>query len=140
MRDTRIEYKGKGFWIEELFIEVLSYYIATEFEKKSIVDYSLALQDVYEYLKMNHSGSSVGMVNILLDDSLKSQTDERDLIAVLEATKVTLAAKGEKIEIDELNAIEGQKVDAFKSPWSTMIYVSSLTGVLDIIIKMLKGE
>ena len=140
--DTLINYReDNGFWIQEPFVEILSEYICNEYEKNEIESYSPGLQRIYRDCDTNRKGESIGMVNILFDEAIKSVEDEYDLITILENVKNTLLVKDEKIEIEELNEIESRKTDdCFKIEWNKPIYISSINAVLDIMIKMLKGE
>lgn len=140
MERTYIEYKKKGFWVGESFIELLSDYICKEFEKKEISEYSEALQKIYEQCNDNSSGYNLGVVNIVFDRYLKELQDEQDMIALLQQTKTTLQAKGEKINEEELNEIESRKTDDyFKRNWQQPIYVSSFVATLDAMIGLLDG-
>jgi hypothetical protein len=141
MQRTYIEYKDKGYWITESFIELLSDYICKEFEEKEITDYSEGLQEVYDQCDGNRSGAALGMVGIAYHRHIKDTQDEQNMIAILQQTKTTLQAKGEKITEEELNEIESRKTDDyFKRNWQQPIYVSSFVATLDAMIGLLDGS
>jgi hypothetical protein len=141
MGDALIKYRKSQLWLRESFVEVLSEYISIEFEKKTISEYSTGLQKIYKVCIGNKEGIHIGMVDIPFDIYLNGSADEEAMIDLLSRVKTELQSKGEKIEIEELNAIENRKVDDdFKSLWKIPVYVSSFVATIDCMIKMLNGE
>ena len=138
MADTKINYKGKGFWIEECFIELLSDYIAQTFETIGLNTFSTRLLQIYDDCDSNRSGESSGMVGILLDKYIISVEDINILISVLQQTKTTIAAIGSEITINQLNQFEDNKSDSyFASYWSIPVKTQSLLSTLDLMISLL---
>lgn len=138
MADTKISYKGKGFWIEECFIELLSDYISKTFETIGLNSFSTNLLKIYNDCDSNRSGENIGMVGILLDDYINNIDDKNILINILEQTKTTIISIGSEITINQLNQFEDNKSDHyFASYWSLPVRSQSLIATLDIIISLL---
>lgn len=138
MADTKINYKGKGFWIGECFIELLSEYIAQTFETIGLNTFSTNLLQIYDDCDTNRSGESSGMVGILLDKYITSIEDQNILINVLQQTKTAITAFGNEITINQLNQFEDNKFDPyFAIYWSLPVKTESLIATLDLMISLL---
>jgi hypothetical protein len=91
--------------------------------------YSSDIQKLYESIDGNRSGEKIGMVSISFNRYVNSKDDKDVVVSILESVKTTLNAKGETIDIKELNQIEGRKSDEyFKNEWKKPIHVSSFLG------------
>lgn len=133
-----IEYKEKGFWIPEAFIEILSEYICEAFEKNGLNSFSENLQKIYDDCDSNRRGGMLNMVDITLDD-INNENDKDALIVVFEQTKALILSNGEELTIDALDQIESRKVDdEFKRSWRLPIKTQSLAATLDIMQQLLK--
>ncbi|MFB0497354.1 hypothetical protein ABID99_003591 [Mucilaginibacter sp. OAE612] len=111
--ESNIIYKGKGFWIPEGFIEVLSQYICETFENIGVNTFSANLKKIYGSCDGNRSGGYSGMVSIPLDQCIIDQTDKSDFIHVLDKVKSLLQSKGTKLSITILNQFENNKIDPY---------------------------
>ncbi|WP_419698165.1 hypothetical protein [Mucilaginibacter sp. NFX135] len=137
---ANINYRGKGFWISESFIEVLSQYICETFENIGVNRLSQNLQKLYGQCDANRSGAYANMVDIFLDSLVDNEADKYIFIDVLWQTKSLLASKGSELSIPTLNEFERNKIDdSFINKWGFPIKISSLTTTIDIIIQMLNG-
>ncbi|EDM33913.1 hypothetical protein PBAL39_05981 [Pedobacter sp. BAL39] len=67
MAITNINYKDKGFWIPEAFIEVLSQYFCETCETIGVNIFSENLQKIYRQCYFNVRGENIGMVAISLN-------------------------------------------------------------------------
>jgi len=133
-----IEYKDKGFWIPEAFIEVISDYICLTFEDIGLIIFSENLQEIYDDCDSNRKGVKLGMVNISLDDYITNEIDRNNFITVLEETKTRILNEGIELSIVDLNAFESRKIDNyFKSDWSYPIKTQSLVATINIMEQLL---
>jgi hypothetical protein len=140
MSTTYIDFKSKGFWIQEAFMEVLCDFICEVFEANGVKSFSENLQDFYAYCDANRSGASAGMVGILLDETITNETDRVVLTDLLNQAEILIASKGDELSVAVLNDFESKKVDDyFKISWVYPIKTKSLIATLDIIIQMLNG-
>ncbi len=139
-QDTHIKYQGKGFWISECYIELLSQYICEVFESIGLNTFNQDILSIYEDCDVNRKGVNYGMVNILLDEYITNSTDKANLISVLNQTKSHIQSIGSEISISQLNQFENNKtMDEFKSPWTFTVKTQSLIATLDLIIQILNG-
>ncbi|MGY0041042.1 hypothetical protein [Pedobacter sp. NJ-S-72] len=139
-REAYIKYEGKGFWIPESFIEVLSDFICNTYENLGLNTFSQSLQKIYYECYYNRNGENIGVVNILLDNHISNQTDKNSLINIFEQTKILILSKGIELSIADLNAFENRKADDyFKSEWRYPIKTQSLVKTIDIMIQLLNG-
>ena len=137
---TYLKYQNHGFWIPQYFLEVLSEYICETFENIGITTFSQGLQDIYGDCDSNRKGESIGMVNILFEESVTNSDDEAALINVLDQTKTLLLSKGAELSVTTLEDFESRKADDyFKNTWAFPIKTNSLTATIDIIIQLLNG-
>jgi hypothetical protein len=133
-----IEYKEKGFWIPEAFIEVLSEYICQTMESIGLNTLSENLQEIYENCNANRKGVNLGIVNILFDDYVINEIDKNNLITIFEQTKTFMLSIGLELSIVELNAFENRKINNyFKNNWSFPIKTQSLVATIDIMEQLL---
>ncbi|MCM0667027.1 hypothetical protein [Flavobacterium tyrosinilyticum] len=138
MADTKINYRGKGFWIEESFIELLSEYISKTFETIGLNTFSTNLLQIYNDCDTNRSGESTGMVGILLDRYINNIEDKNNLISIFQQTKTSITDLGSEISINQLNQFEDNKFDPyFASYWSIPVKTQSLLTTIDIMISLL---
>jgi hypothetical protein len=136
--EALIQYKEKGFWIPEAFIEVLSQYICEAYEQIGLDEFPENLKEIYNECDSNRSGASIGMVNILLDEYIVNESEKNLLFSVFEQTKILLQLKGTELSIADLNSFEDHKVDDyFKSEWHFPIKTQSLIATLNIMEQML---
>jgi len=146
-RDIKIKYnynnERKGFWLEERFIEVLSYYVSLIFEKKGLENKPEWYLEVYDdFLTITH-GYNTGVQAILFEDNLQFIKDrEQEIISVLEDTKELLYSKGKEISLDELrNETESRKItEDLKNGWDFPVQVKSLVAITDLMIQLFKHE
>lgn len=135
-----LQYKEKGFWIPESFIEVLSQFICEAFESIGLNSFSDNLQRLYRSCDYNRNGSSLGMVNIPLNRSIINADDRDIFLGVLNHTKTILLYKGNELTISYLNEFERSKIDEyFQIEWNFPIKTQSLIATIEIIEQMLNG-
>jgi len=146
-RDTKIEYnynnERKGFWLEERFIEVLSYYVCTIFEKRGLEDRPEWYLNVYDDFLTIIKGYNTGNQGFLFEDDLQFLKDrEEEVISILEETKELLFSKGKEISLDELrNTTESRKIaEDLKNGWDFPVQVKSLITITDFMIQLFKHE
>jgi len=142
MSETWIELeKDKGFWIDEAFVEILSYYICKTCQSKGMAKLAPCILKLYDDCYGNCSGVDSGMVGLLLDKYILTSQDETEAIQIFEDTKNTILKLGTRISTESLLKIEANKLaDSFRRDWKIPIHTSSLIEVLTILQKMLRHE
>ena len=142
-RDMFIDYeKNKGFWIEERFTEVLSYYVCLIFEKRGLEDKPEWYLEVYDdFLTITH-GYNSGIQGFLFEDYVNfKEKREREIISILQDTKVLLQSKGKEISPEELDTTESRKIHSdFVNEWPIPIQTKSLITVLNFMIQLFEHK
>jgi hypothetical protein len=134
---TFTEYNGKGFYLEELFIEIVSHFICQSYENIGLNSFNLALIEVYEYCEMNRRTGSY--TSLILDDII-NPTDAQTLISVLEQAKPLILAYGTELTTANLNQLEATKTAAsLRHVWILPIKTPSLVTTLSLIQQLLNG-
>jgi hypothetical protein len=137
MATTRIEYQNKGFWIEDLFIEVLSHFICQTYENSGVNTFNSSVLDVYESCDMNRKYATYPIVNF---DEISNPNDQQTLIDVFEQTKLLILFYGTEISASQLNQLEDIKSDeSFKNFWEMPIKTASLVTTLSLFQQLLNS-
>lgn len=140
MADTQISYKGQGFWISEIFVEILCQFICQAFESIGFGVFSRDLIDIYDDCNVIRKGMHGGMVVILFDDSLQTSSDLSAMINVLQQTKPIILNYGDELTVDYLNQFENVKdKNSRRSYWKTPIKTKSLIDTMDLLVQTLNG-
>ena len=138
--ESRIKFNNKAFWMHQIFIEVLSYYLCKSFENIGLINFSEDLQTLYMNCEGNKEGTSIGMANIPIHRCLLTESDRSVFLNLLDQTKNLIAAEGNEISISKLDAIENSKVDDyFKNNWEIPIKTQSFLTVIDMIKQLILG-
>lgn len=142
-RDIYIDYEeDKGFWLEERFLEVLSYYVCLVFEKKGLEDRPEWYLEVYDdFLVITH-GYNSGNQGFLFKEYLDFKKErEGVVISILEETKKMLLSKGKEIGLEELAKTEERKIHKdFVNDWPIPLQVNSFIIVIDFMIQMFQHK
>lgn len=133
-----IEYQNKGFWILEPFIEIISDFLCKTYESMEISKFNGNLMKIYHNCNANRTGVNIGMVNILLENYLVSQSDQATFVNILNQAKIIILSKGTEISISALNQFENNKVyDDYKGNWIFPVKTQSLISVLEILKELI---
>lgn len=133
--------KDNGFWINDSFIQLLSYYITKAFEQYDISDLSAGVEEIRSECADNLRYSYRDNVHIMFEEYIKTDQEKAKMLEVFNNAKAILATIEGEISIDDLNAIENLKeVEDLKRTWTICVRPQSLISTIDIIEKMLKGE
>ncbi|MFB0497355.1 hypothetical protein ABID99_003592 [Mucilaginibacter sp. OAE612] len=139
-RETILKYNEKGIWIDQDFVQVLSYFICKAFEIKGLDTFPPNLKGIYDDCYYNRNGESAGMVNILFDDSITGLAEKDALFEIFQDARSLVSAYGEAISVNILNQFEDLKTyPEFKSLWTIPIKTQSLITTLNIIEQMIDG-
>lgn len=135
-----IQRQGKGFWINPIFIELVSQYICETMEGNGINTYTPEMQEMYIDFDTNRTGQCLGFVNILFDD-ITNNTDKTTMVTVLNQTKILIQSLGTEISISQLNQFEDNKIDPYFKlmNWTIPVQTSSLVNLLNLFIDLLNG-
>lgn len=136
MPTCKIQYKNKGFLIEEFFMQTMYCYIYHELIKDKYV--FSKKDDLLYSIKFHIDGYSTGIMWLGWEDYIDTDLDISTMILVLENLKVELNKKGKEISVEELQEISTED-DYFKRCHNIPFEVSELIKILDTLIKMLKG-
>lgn len=140
MARTFIDYKeGKGFEINEAFIQLAFSYIFQEV-KKNQYNFSNK-QDLLGDFEDKINGYRNGYLILGWDEEvITSQTEEQMMLQVLQNVKTTLQGKGNYISVSELQSIPTEDED-FKILYSRKPFpTAELIKIIDALIKMLQGN
>ena len=140
MGNIVIKRHGKGFWINPIFIELVSQYVCQVYESNELNTYSTDLQELYIDFDSNRTGECMGFVTILFDE-ITSNSDKATMITILNQTKTLIQSLGSEITVVQLNQFENSKSDpSFKlMNWTIPVQTTSLTNLLDLFIDLLNG-
>lgn len=139
MARTFIDYKeGKGFEINEAYIQLAFCYIYQE-AKKSQYNFSNK-QDLLGDFEDKINGYRNGYLILGWDeDVITSQAEEQTMLQVLQNVKTTLQGKAAYISVAELQSIPTEDKD-FKRLYSRRPFpTAELIKIIDALIKMLQG-
>lgn len=138
MARTFIDYKeGKGFEINEVYIQLAFCYIYQE-AKKAYYNFSNKDDLMYDF-ETSINGLRHGYLVLNWDDDLVNQSDEQTMLQVLENVKITLQNKGSFISVAELQTIPTEDKD-FKRFYGRYPFpISELIKIIDALIQMLQG-
>jgi len=104
MSQTKIEYEGgKGFWINEVFVQLAFHFIYDEMLKPSYV-FTNKPDLLYDCLAIIN-GHRSGVLVLNWDDDLEGAEDEQQMILLLTNVVATLRSKGAYIPAAELQAM-----------------------------------
>lgn len=139
MRETFLDYKGKGFWIRSKFVEILSEHLCQAFEDLGLAPFNEKLLDIYSDCDSNRNGEkSYGVVNILFDDSVIIEDDKNSFLTICSKAKQLLAAQGQELSVPTLNNWEQQKLVTYESyTWSVPIKTASLNKTIELIEQLI---
>jgi len=139
MRETFLEYKGKGFWIRSKFVEIVSEHICQAFENLGLAKFNEKLLDIYSDCDSNRNGEkSYGVVNILFDDSVVTEDDKNAFLNICSKAKQLIAAKGQELSVPTLNAWEQQKLVTYERYiWSVPIKTESLKKTIELVEQLI---
>ena len=134
MARTFIDYKeGKGFEINEVYIQLAFCYIYQEAKKSQYIFSNK--QEILESLQDDINGYLV----LMWHDDLVNQSDEQTMLQVLQNVKTALQSKGAYISVAELQGIPTEDKD-FKRLYSRKPFpTAELIKIIDALIKMLQG-
>ncbi|MDH1881208.1 hypothetical protein ACTS9T_13025 [Empedobacter falsenii] len=134
MARTFIDYKeGKGFEINEVYIQLAFCYIYQEAKKSQYIFSNK--QEILESLQDDINGYLV----LMWHDDLVNQSDEQTMLQVLQNVKTALQSKGAYISVAELQTIPTEDKD-FKRFYGRYPFpTSELIKVIDALIQMLQG-
>ena len=134
MARTFIDYKeGKGFEINEVYIQLAFCYIYQEAKKSQYIFSNK--QEILESLQDDINGYFV----LMWHDDLVNQSDDHSMLQVLQNVKTALQSKGAYISVAELQTIPTEDKD-FKRFYGRYPFpTSELIKVIDALIQMLQG-
>lgn len=138
MATTFIDYKSNnGFYINESFIQLASFYISQELKKTQYI-----FADKGELLDSFNSiinGFHNGYIVLSWDGELQNSTDEHTIIQVLQNVKTNMISKGAFISLVELKSILTKDPD-FKRLYSKNPFpTSEMIKIIDTLIQLLNG-
>jgi len=139
MARTFIHYKdGKGFEINEAFIQLAIYYICKEAKESQYVFSNK--QELIEDFEEKINGIQNGwMVLAWYDEVITSPAEVQTMLQVLQNVKITLQSKGNNISVAELQSIPSDD-SGFKNLYSRKPFPTiELIKIIDALIKMLQG-
>jgi hypothetical protein len=126
-----------GFWVKDALFECLCSYLAqviktSELEKP---EWLISLSDI---IKKNSLGLYPSYMHLELEDYLIDDERKALFVKFLDITKQALIAKGDFIDIEELNSFV---VDKTLQPyWSHPLEISRLIKILDYIKMLIDGQ
>jgi hypothetical protein len=137
MPDCKITYKeDKGFWIEEVFMQLIYHYIYDELIKPQ---YNVPNKNqLLDEIKFHIDGYSTGVMSLGWYGFIESDVEIQTMIQVLENVKLSLNNKGQYISVSELQSIPTED-DEFKFYYSTPFPIPELIKVLNALIQMLNN-
>ena len=137
MSAIRIGYQNKGFWIEDIFIEVLSHFICESYENIGLNNFNSNVIGVYESCDMNRKYATYPIIHF---SEITNSTDAQTLINVFEQAKPLILAYGNEINTSQLNLLEATKTEVyFRHNWTKTIKTSSLVTTLSVMQELLNG-
>lgn len=136
MSESFIKYDGrKGFWIEEVFMQLLFHYINNELIKPQ---YSFINKDNILFNSQFHlDGYSRGILSLGWTNEIENN-EVNTMISVLQNVKIMLQNKGSFIPVNELQAIPTEDED-FKRFYRHPFPTSELIKIVNALIQMLQG-
>lgn len=137
MPDCKITYKeDKGFWIEEVFMQLIYHYIYDELIKP---EYNVPNKNqLLDEIKFHIDGYSTGVMSLGWYGFIESDVEIQTMIQVLENVKLSLNNKGQYISVSDLQSIPTED-DEFKFYYSTPFPIPELIKVLNALIQMLNN-
>jgi hypothetical protein len=132
-----IEYSdNKGFYISNIFVQLLIYYINEELKKSQYLftKKSLFLYDHESII----NGHESGYFTLPWKRTIENSTEELTMIQILQTVKTTIQNKGAFIPLTELQGITTSDSDFklfYRKPFPTV----ELIKILDALIQMLQG-
>lgn len=132
-----IDYRdNKGFYISNIFMQLLIHYINEELKKSQHI-----FTNKNRFLRENESiisGECAGYFAITWDSIIVNSTEEQTMIQILQTVKTTLQNKGAFISVSELQGIPTSDGD-FKRFYRKPFPTAELVKILDVLIQMLQG-
>ena len=132
-----IDYQdNKGFYISNIFIQLIIYYINEEFKGSQ---YALTNKNsILNYHESVINGHQSGYFSLCWNLYLTDLTEEQSMIQILQTVKTTIQNKGAFVSVSELQSIPTSDSDFklfYKKPFPTV----ELIKILDALIQMLQG-
>lgn len=136
---TEIEYKEKGFWIGEVEMEMIFYFILKTFKNLNpSVDFK---EKMLNDLEAKASGAEHGYLVIIWEKYFKTEENEQEMISILEETISDLNKFGEYIPIKALKeAAAYNPEEEYRTPYKKPLKTTYVIEVINTLILMLKGE
>lgn len=135
---SKITYKqNKGFWVEEIFMQLVYHYIHEELIKPQylVKDKHILLKSIRDRI----NGYFIGIMSLGWRNLIETNSEIQTMTQVLENVKTTLKSKGTYISIVELQNISTEDVE-FKLYLSNPFPTSDLIEILNALIQMLNGS
>jgi hypothetical protein len=135
--DTFISYKPrKGFWIYEIFAQLLVVYLYEEIAKpETNIE---GKEDLLVEFSGHINAYTASYMKVGLFEYVETPIQEQAMIQVLLRVKTTLQNKGSFISVDELQAIDTED-DDFKIYYRRPFPTAQLIKVIEALIQMLQG-
>lgn len=138
MVDTFIGYKdNKGFYVGETAMELTYQYIFAELQKENYVFSNK--EDVLFDAETAAKGRCSTWLALMWHETLTSQSDELEMIRVLETVVADLETKEEHISVEELQSFSSDAED-WNDSWSEPFKTDNVIRTINALIQMLKGE
>jgi hypothetical protein len=132
-----IDYRdNKGFYISNIFMQLLIHYINEELKKSQHI-----FTNKNKFLYDNESiisGVRAGYFALTWDSTIVNSTEEQTMIQILQTVKTTLQNKGAFISVSELQGIPTSDED-FKIFYRDPFPTAELIKISDALIQMLQG-
>lgn len=137
MSTTGVEYQNKMFWMEDLFIEVISHFICQSYENIGLNNFNINLLGIYETCDSNRKYPTYPVIYF---SAITNPNDAQTLINVFEQAKPIILNYGNEINAEQLNALEATKNEpVFRHIWEMPIKTASLVTTLSLMQQLLNG-
>lgn len=137
MSTSFIDFKERGYWISDGFVEVVSWLLYLEFEKLvGPSNWQLEMKENFYRISQEHFP---GWNSFLLDDYLVDDSHLSVFSEIIDSTISSVEKKGAVIITEELNAINKENVSG-GGRWTEDLEVSRIINLLLDIKKMIQNK
>ena len=122
MAKSFLEFKGKGFMMNDTFTELCLIYIINEIDKsEEIPDWLLALRNWWKFVS---TGAIASSVELKLDEYLINEDRVNRLYNFIRLAQETVVKKGKYISVEELNNYVDPTINSL---WDTPLLTDKVT-------------
>ncbi|WP_423737732.1 hypothetical protein [Chitinophaga caseinilytica] len=134
MSTSYIEYKERGFWENDIIVEIMSAYLLCFLQK--IEDKPSWLIEFQELVKYNSKGYYIGWMHFDLDEYLTTAERREKLVDILHSLRNQLDNNSDMLDLSELNVL--YETDSDKAEYQGTISKQKVIEVINKFIMLIR--